>query len=266
MSDNNGTGEIKSGPKFMSKADMEKKLMRRFYKDVGIEKTDNGFSVQLDGKSIKTPVKNPLVIPSKPLALAIADEWDAQEEHIDPANMLLTKLANTAIDRVKGREDTIILEIAGYISSDLLCYRSESPQELFQKQCEAWDPVLAMFEEKLDIRLKTIAGIIHVEQPELSINNAKGHLENFDVYELSALHNMTSMLGSAVLAIAHANNYLDLQKTWEIAHVDEDWQVAQWGSDEEAEARRAIRYKEMQITSRFLELNRSSGQMEVPSG
>ncbi len=258
MNDNNGTGDIKTGPKFMAKADMEKKLMRRFYKKAGVASGENGFLIQLDGKTIKTPVKSELTVHSKPLAMAIAEEWDAQEEHIDPANMLLTKLANTAIDRVAGREDIIIQEIASYMCSDLLCYRSESPQELYKLQCEAWDPVLTMFEDKLDIRLTAVSGIVHVEQPEVSINIAKDNLAKFDVYELSALHNITSMLGSAVLAMAMAKEYLELQKVWEIAHIDEDWQISQWGSDEEATARRAARYKEMQTTSEFLELNRTT--------
>ncbi len=258
MKDNNGAGKIKSGPKFMSKADMEKKLMRRFYKDAGIKKAEDGFLIQLDGKTIKTPVKNQLIVQTEPLALAIAEEWEEQKDHIDPESMLLTKLANTAIDRVDGREETIIQEIAAYISSDLLCYRSENPQELFKQQCEAWDPVLAMFDDQFEIKLETVSGIIHVTQPERSIDNAKEHLEAFDIYELSALHNMTSMLGSAVLAIAHAKELMDLENLWKLAHIDEDWQISHWGHDEEAMARRSARYREMRTTSKFIELNRST--------
>ena len=258
MTENDGSGEFRSGPKFMAKADMEKKLMRRFYKEVGIERIDEGYLIQLDGKIVKTPAKDRLVVMNKPMALAIVEEWDAQEEHIDPETMMLTKLANTAIDRVRGREHEIITEIVKYISSDLLCYRSESPKELVIRQCETWDTLLNRFEKELGIKLETVSGIMYAEQSEEALENAYKHLQSFDIYALSAIHNITTMLGSAVLAVSLANQYITLEDAWHAAHIDEDWQIEQWGSDEEAAARRQNRLREMRLTAQFLELTHST--------
>lgn len=245
MNDTVGGDNLRSGPKYMAKADMEKRLPKRFYKEVSVSQNDDGFLIQLDGRMVKTPSKDGLILPTKELAEAVAREWEAQDSHIDPETMLVTKLSNTALDRVRGRENEIIGEIVSYLGSDLLCYRSENPQELIERQEQLWDPVLDLLHENLGVRLKTTSGIIHITQPEADINKAAEAISDYSIFELSALHNMTTLLGSAALSITWSRGFISSDEAWKAATVDDDWQTEKWGNDPEAEAQRKNRHKMM---------------------
>jgi chaperone required for assembly of F1-ATPase len=227
---------------------------KRLYRAVSVGGAAPAFRVLLDGKPIRTPAKREVALPAKALAEAVAGEWEAQGERVDPATMPLTRLVNTALDGVAGREAEVRADIAKYAASDLLCYRAEGPPELLRRQAEAWDPVLVWVREALGARLATGDGIVPVAQPQAAgaaIAKALAELESF---ALTAHSVMTTLTGSALLALAHARGRLSAEQAWAAAHVDEDWQISQWGCDPEAKARRDRRWAEMRAASRLLAL------------
>jgi chaperone required for assembly of F1-ATPase len=227
---------------------------KRLYRAVSVDGAPSAWRVRLDGRPVRTPARRELVAPSRVLAEALAAEWDAQGERIDPAAMPLTRLVNSALDGVTGREAEVRAEIAKYAASDLLCYRAEAPGELVRRQAEAWDPVLEWARAELGVQLATGQGIVPVSQPQAAIAAIAGLLADLDALALTAHHVMTTLTGSAVLALAHARGRLTAEEAWTAAHIDEDWQIGQWGEDAEAKARRARRWAEMQAASRLLAL------------
>ncbi len=232
-------------------------LPKRFYKEVAVKDEDGGWaSLLLDGKPVRTPGKAPLALSSRALAEALAEEWRMQGERIDPSTMPLTRLANSAIDGVMGREQAVIDDIARHAASDLLCYRAEGPKGLVEAQGKHWDPVLAFGREELKAPLVLAEGIVHVAQPEASLTRIRGELEGCDPFSLAALHVMTALTGSALLALAVLKGKLSPEEAWEAAHVDEDFQISQWGEDEEAKARREARWRDFAAAARALALAR----------
>jgi chaperone required for assembly of F1-ATPase len=230
------------------------RLGRRFYKNVTVEKGENGFSILLDGRPVRTPKKLPLAVPTRALADAIAAEWAAQGAHIDPSTMPLSKLAITAIDGVAGHLAEVAGDIVKFANSDLLCYRAEAPEALQRLQAEAWDPVLRWAEMELGGRFVSAEGVMPVRQSAEALNSIAAAMAPYDAMALAAVHVMTTLTGSALLALAHAKGRLSADEAWAAAHVDEDWQIAHWGVDVEAAERRAKRSSEMQAASRFLAL------------
>ena len=219
-----------------------------------MEEADGGFALRLDGRAVRTPGKAVLAVPDAELAEAIAGEWRGQGKEIDPATMPLTRLANTVIDRIAGTDagGPVIDEIVAYAGSDLLCYRAEEPEGLVTRQRAAWDPVLAWAEEALGARFVLAAGVIHIEQPPQTLENLRREIEKESDFLLGALASITNLTGSALLAIAVLRGRLSVEEAWAAAHVDEDWQIAQWGRDEEAEARRAFRWGDRQAAARMI--------------
>lgn len=239
-----------------SEDDAARQLPKRFYKQAAVAIVPDGFAIELDGRSVKTPGRVPLVLPSKSLADAISAEWDALAEVIDPGLLPLTKLANTAIDGVTGRESEVHDDIVRFIGNDLLFYRAERPDALVARQAAAWDPVLAYFEETFGSVFKTTAGIMPIEQNPIMVAKAASALSKETALSLAPLHVMTTLTGSALLAIGHSTGHLDPDQVWAATHVDEDWQIEQWGADAEAEDRRLKRRAEMQAAVNFLVLLR----------
>ena len=221
---------------------------------VDVADRDGGFTLLLDGKPVRTPGKRQLLLPSRALAEAVAEEWRAQKERIDPATMPLTKLANSAIDGVPGREDEVIGDILNYAGSDLLCYRAEGPRGLVEAQQAQWDPVLAWAKSALGAPLVLAEGIVHVAQPQASLDRLRDALKTQAPFGLAALHVMTGLTGSALLALAVALGRMSPEEAWKAAHVDEDWQIAQWGEDAEAASRRAARRRDFDAAARALAL------------
>jgi chaperone required for assembly of F1-ATPase len=234
----------------------EAKLPKRFYQEVAVKDEGEGAALLLDGKPVQTPGKAPLVLPTRALAEAVAGEWRAQGERIDPATMPLTKLANSAIDGVVGREQAAIDDIAAHARSDLLCYRAQAPQGLVAAQRKHWDPVLAWAKDALEAPLVVGEGVVHVNQPGSSLARIKETLVGYDAFSLAALHVMTSLTGSALLALAVALGRLTPDEAWAAAHVDEDWQIGQWGEDNEAAQRRHNRRRDFDAAARMLSLSR----------
>ncbi len=229
-------------------------LAKRFYKDVAVEPSKDGFAVLLDGRPVRTPGKLPLAVPTRALADAIAQEWAAQGPHIDPASMPLSKLAITTIDGVAKSMPQVAADIVAYAGSDLLCYRAEEPEALIRLQADAWDPVLRWAQDALGARFTVGKGVIPVVQSPAALERVAAAVAPFEPMALTCLHVMTTLMGSALLALAHAKGQLSVEEAWAAAHVDEDWQIARWGVDVEAAERRARRLREMQAASRFLEL------------
>jgi chaperone required for assembly of F1-ATPase len=234
-----------------------KTLPKRFYKAVSVEAGEGGWRVLLDGRGVKTPQRASLALPTKALADAIAGEWDAQAASIDPATMPLTRLANTTLDGVIGREEAVHAEIVAYAASDLLCYRAESPEALVQLQSQNWDPLLAWARERFGAHLVTAKGIMPVAQPPESIAKLAEAVAGLDAFALAACHVMTTLTGSAVLALATIQGRLTTEEAWAAAHVDEDFQIARWGEDAEAIKRRDARWKEMSAAASFYQSSRA---------
>ncbi|QCI97865.1 ATP12 family chaperone protein [Agrobacterium larrymoorei] len=233
---------------------MQKPLPKRFYKDVTVEQTEEGaFAVLLDGKAVRTPLKQPLQVPTQALAQLLRDEWDAQTEVLDPSTMPISRHVNTAIDGIASDPQAVFEDILRFSSSDLLCYRAGEPQELVARQTQQWDPVLDWASNSLGARFILVEGVMHQEQPREAIAAFAIALRKFDSpIELAALHTITSLTGSAILAVALAEAEWTVEEVWGLAHLDEDWTAEQWGEDEEAQSRRAARFTEMRAAARVL--------------
>jgi chaperone required for assembly of F1-ATPase len=230
-------------------------LPKRFYTEVSVrEEPAGGFAIFLDGRPVRTPKKLPLLVPTRALADAIAAEWAAQVERIDPASMPLSKLAITAIDGVAVSMLEVATDIVRFAGSDLLCYRAEAPAALAALQAEVWDPILGWVEAESGVRFLLAEGVVPVTQSPRALSRFGDLVAPFGAFALTCLHVMTTLTGSAFLALAAAKGRLSIEEAWAAAHIDEDWQIARWGVDMEAADRRARRHAEMQSAGRFLEL------------
>jgi chaperone required for assembly of F1-ATPase len=227
-------------------------LRRRFYERAQVEDADGEFRVVLDGRPVKTPARRTLAAPKRALAQALAAEWDAQRDVIDPAKMPLTRLANTIIDGVTDAPSAVADEVKRYLACDLVFYRAPGPAGLVAWQAEAWDPVLAWVRETLGARFVLAEGIAFVAQPAQSLAAASSAIPT-DPWRLGAMHAVTTLTGSALIAIALSRGALLVDAAWAAAHVDEDWNMKFWGRDALALERRAARFSEMQAAATVLE-------------
>ncbi|MER8614878.1 ATP12 family chaperone protein [Mesorhizobium sp. M0220] len=249
-------GKQLSDPDPVRRAQIQMKtpLPKRFYKTVAVAPVEDGFAVHLDGKPVRTPAKALLALPTEKAAALVAEEFAAQEETIDPVTMPVMRLVNTAIDGVASDPQAVLEDILRFASSDLLCYRADTPQGLVDRQNEHWDPVIDWARSALGARFQLAEGVIHVEQPRESIALLGQHLaQRADPLRLAAIYVMTSLTGSALLALAVDFGELDGEVAWAAGHVDEDWQAEQWGHDAEAVARRAARKRDMMAAVSLLE-------------
>ena len=238
------------------------KLRKRFYSQAHVGEAEaGGFPLLLDGKPVKTPARRALTAPTAPLAQAIADEWNAQADAIDPARMPLTRLANAVIDAVADAPKPVADEVAQYLGSDLLCYRAAAPPGLVERQTQAWDPVLAWARETLGARFVRAQGIVHVAQPSEALAAARAKIPTDsnnvkDIWRLGAVSLITTLTGSGLLALALERGALEADAAWAAANVDEDWQMSQWGRDDAALERRAFFRAEFEAAVTVLRLAR----------
>jgi chaperone required for assembly of F1-ATPase len=226
---------------------------RRFYKTVEVTAE---LSIALDGRPVKTPGKALLALPTEALARAVADEWAAQGEKIKPSTMPLTKLANTAIDRVGPEVPRIAAEMVEYAGSDLVCYRAGRPPDLVARQAALWNPIVDWALGELDAPFRIAIGIMHLPQPPEALGAMEAAFAATGKFGLAGLHNIMSLTGSALIALMFARGSLSAEAAWAAAHADEDYQIAQWGQDEEAAERRRRRHSEFIAWCRFVELCR----------
>lgn len=232
--------------------------MKRFYKSAGVSRTDDGFAVELDGRPVKTPAKNVLVLPGRPLADAIAAEWEEQGEDIDAHAMRLTRLANSTIDRVVEHRAAVISEIAGYANTDLVCYRAAEPEALAQQQKSGWDPLVAWLQDHYGIALLTTTSLLPIEQKRSSIDAVESAVAESDPFTLAGLHLVTVSCGSVVIGLAALAGRIDGTAAWELSLIDETYQIDEWGEDPEATKRRKGLLEDINAATAFLRLHEAA--------
>ena len=224
---------------------------KRFYTNAAVDEADSGFAITLDGKPIRTPSGRRVVAPTREIADAIASEWNAQGETIDPLTMPLTRFANSVAE-VTDRVDAVAEDVAKYLGSDLLFYRAGYPEALVAREAAHWDPVLSWAANDLGAHFILSEGIVHVTQPEPAIKAARAVFPA-DPWSVAALHVVTTLTGSALLALALFRGAMDSDDVWAAAHVDDDWNVEKWGVDEEVAARRAARFIDFRAAGTILD-------------
>ena len=228
--------------------------MKRFYRDAGVTETPDAFGVALDGKPVSTPAKRPLTVPTRALAVAIAEEWRAQGETIDPRRLPLTRLASIALDLVAPRREAVIAEVAKYAGTDLVCYRAEQPPELAERQRAAWQPLIDWATLCFDAPLAATAGILPVAQLAASLKALETAVAAYDTHRLAALHLATAACGSLVVALALIEGRIDADAAFAAAELDESYEIERWGEDAEQARRRAGLKEDIALAARFVSL------------
>jgi chaperone required for assembly of F1-ATPase len=223
--------------------------MKRFWKNVTVD-AERG--VRLDDRPVRTPGRAPLLLPTDMLAEAIAEEWRAITDEIDPRAMPLTGLANAAIDRIAPDPAAFAAGLAAYGESDLLCYRADSPPDLVARQAALWDPPLDWARDRYDVHFEIVTGVMHRPQPEATIERLGTAIAARHAFELAPLSPIVTITGSLVLALALAERAMDAESVWAAANLDEDWQAEQWGEDDLAVKTREAHQREFEAAARSL--------------
>lgn len=234
-------------------------LPRRFYKDVGVGTTPAGYAVTLDGRSPRTPGQKPVVVPQEGLAAAMAEEWAAQGEFIDPRIMPIVRLVNSAVEAGVERLPALRDEIVRFAGNDLMLYRADTPRELVAEQERVWDAALVKLARHFDVSFRPTIGIVHQPQPQSTLDRLAAALTGVGLIEIVALNSLTGIAGSGLLAIALREGLMDAEAIWAAAHVDEDFNIRLWGEVEEARERRAKRRLDFDAAVRVLDLVNSAG-------
>lgn len=239
-------------PVELARRDLKKHLPRRFWKETKLVWRDGLHHLELDGRPAFTPARHKLAFADEPLALAVKAEWDQLGDYVDPSQMPLTRMINSALDGVASEMMSVADEIAKYAGSDLLCYRAEGPERLIALQTAQWDPILEWARETYQTRFVLAEGVMFVAQPDESIAALRSIIgTEQSALRLAGLHVMTTLTGSVLLALAVQAGHIAPEEAWALAHLDEDFQMEVWGQDEEALARRAARWREMQAAARL---------------
>jgi chaperone required for assembly of F1-ATPase len=231
---------------------------KRFWKETKAAEAEGGFTVLLDGRGVKTPAKTPLIVPTMAMAQAIAAEWDAQEGEVQPLTMPVMRGANAALDKVGTQFDEVAAMLAEYGATDLLCYRADSPRELIDRQAQAWDPVLDWAAEALGARLTSAQGVMFVAQDAAALEKLHGLVRQMTAFELAAFHDLVGISGSLILGFAAIHDHLPIEQIWDLSRLDENWQIEQWGVDDEAAEQAAAKREEFLRAKRFYTLCQSA--------
>lgn len=225
---------------------------KRFWTDVTISPDTDGFAVELDGRRVSTPAKTTLILPTQAAAQLVADEWSAVDGELDPATMPATRWANSAVDKVVPQHAAVAAMLAEYGGSDLLCYRADGPKGLQAAQSSAWDAPLAWAAKALNAPLKVTEGLAPIQQPEASLKNLSAVLHAYDPFTLAAVHDVITLTGSLILGLSVSEGAMKVEAAWAASRVDEDWQISQWGTDEEAESLAAAKRADVLFAARAL--------------
>lgn len=229
-------------------------VAKRFWSEASVTPVETGFAVRLDGRPVKTPAKAPLVLPTRPLAEAVAAEWHAQEGVIRPETMPFTRSANSALDKVAPQFDEVAAMLAEYGGSDLLCYRATAPEALVLRQATGWDPLLDWAAEALGAPLAVTQGVIHVPQDEISLQRLAQRVRAQGAFHLAGFHDLVAISGSLVLALAVTEGRLSPAEAWALSRIDETWQAEVWGVDDEAASLEATKRDAFHHAARFYAL------------
>lgn len=231
---------------------------KRFYKDVGVHPVDGGFNVTLDGRAVKTPgLKVPVVVPVATIATTMAEEWSAQGDHIDPATMPMVRLVNSALESGESTVPAFRDEVIKFAGNDLLLYRAENPPGLVALHEKYWDTALVTMARHFGLSFQPTMGIIHQPQPPQTLARLAEALKDEGLLVMTALVSITGLTASGILAIGLLHKLFSPEQVWTAAHVDEDYQISQWGEDEEAAERRAIRRIEFDTAVKVVEAMRA---------
>lgn len=233
--------------------------MKRFWRETSVvpDPDEGGFAVRLDERALRTPGKRALLLPSRALAEAIAAEWRDAGEDVRPDLMPLTRTANTTIDRMGAARDEVVTLTAAYGASDLLCYRAVTPDALAERQAAAWDPPLAWAADHFDAPLRTVRGIMPVDQPPESLARLSNAVARHGAWELMALSSLVALSGSLVLGLGVAHGRLHAAEAWNLSRLEEAWNIEEWGDDAEAAAAAALHRTEFLDAARLLDLVRA---------
>lgn len=231
---------------------------RRFWTDVHVKPAEGGHAIHLDERQVRTPYRSLLVAPTPVLAEAVADEWRAQGERVDPSSMPYTRALNSAIDKVAPAPGPVADMLAGYAETDLLCYRATHPTELIERQAAVWDPYLDWAADTHGARLKPVFGVMPESQDPEALAALSQVVHDCDAYELTSLHEVVTLTGSLVLGLAGLAGRADAMELWAAARLDETWQAEQWGADDEAEALAEARGEAVAQAMRFCALARDA--------
>ncbi len=213
---------------------MSEWAMKRFWTETTVQQGDAGFEVKLDGRSVKTPAKQALAVPTEVMAAAIRDEWDEQDKEVDPTSMPWTRSANAAIDKVTVQRQEVADHLRSYAETDLLCYRADGPEGLVKRQADAWDPMLDWVASALGARLAVTSGVMPVQQSASDIDRLAARMRSMSAFQLTGFYDLVTLTGSFVLALAVTEDRAPQDQIWDMSRIDERWQIEQWGEDEEA--------------------------------
>ncbi len=230
---------------------------KRFWKQAAVAARDAGYTVELDGRPLKTPAKASLIVPTRALAGALAAEWDAQEGQVRPETMPMTRSANSALDKVAPQFEAVAEIVAEYGASDLICYRAAAPAGLVARQAEVWDPLMQFAARELGAPLVATTGVMPVAQPQASLDRLGAAVRALDPFALTAFHDLVALSGSLVIGFAAIRGHGEPDALWSASRLDEDWQAEVWGPDDEAEATAALKRQAFLDALRFHALSRS---------
>ena len=234
---------------------MENAAVKRFYKDVSVAPADGGWRVLLDGRGIKTAAGAPQIVPTQALAEALAQEWAAQGETLDPAAFLLRDLADFAIDA--GAVEDVAHSLLPYAETDTLCYRADPDEPLHRRQLEVWEPVLKQAEARFGVQFTRVSGIVHKPQPPATLARLALELQAKGPFALAALRMLSSLAASLIVALLAIEPGSDIRALWDAASLEEEWQAELWGREWEAEERRARRFEAFALAARFSTLSQA---------
>lgn len=212
----------------------------------------DGFTVALDGRMVKTPAKRSLIAPTEALAHAMAKEWAAQGMEIDPFSMPLTQLANSALDRTGTQRAEIVKAVSAYGGSDLICYWADAPAELIDRQRAAWRPLIDWANDRFDISLVVVQGIVHKPQEPRTLANLREEVASLDDFRLTGLADCVAAAGSLIIGLALLHGRLDSDGVFESSQVDETFQIDLWGEDWEQKQKRVGLRAGIKAAERFL--------------
>ena len=233
---------------------MKKWTKRRTWKKTSVKKVGESFQIYLDDRALLTPKKNRLFLPTRKLAVKVAEEWDQQVDFIDPSKMGITRLVNSAIDKVKQNCDAVISDLLNYGDTDLLCYRTESPKELVLKQHKYWDPILVWAKKELSIDLKTTCGITYIAQDSNQIKRIAEEITTYDFFTLTGFYDLVTISGSILVAFSLYHGQISTDHAIDISFLDEDWQREKWGLDEESTLNRNNKSVDLKTAYKFVTL------------
>ena len=232
---------------------------KRFWKAAEVVPVEEGFTVELDGRPIRTPAKNALAMPTRAMAETVAAEWMAQKDIIDPRTMPATRTVNAAVDKVAPQHSEVADMLAAYGDADLLCYRADAPDELVARQEAAWGPYIDWARDTLGVDLALRTGIMHSPQDPEALAELSRRTHALGNFELAAFHDLVSLSGSLVLGFATAMDAGEAEEIWQLSRLDELWQIEQWGADDEAEALAEVKRQSFLHAKRMFDLAHATG-------